>query len=252
MLLRLKDNIIYGPVKSRRLGQSLGINILPAEAKICTFNCIYCQYGWTDFDKLNEKSEISWPSIQQVAEAIERWLIKLPESPDFITLSGNGEPTLHPDFPQIVDVMIDIRNRLCPSSKTAILSNSTNIFDRQTRQALEKLDKRIMKLDAGTIKIFETYNLPRNGINLDYITLMLRSIKNVTIQALFTTGPAGNFEKSHICEWLKRIREISPEFVQIYSLDRDTPCPDIMPVNKKSLLNLKAKLIKTNIKAEVF
>ena len=145
----LFDKIIFGPVKSRRLGVSLGINLLPATGKICNFNCIYCECGWT------QKSEIKGeklPTRKEVYEALEKKLASMREkqqAPDVITYAGNGEPTLHPEFPGIIDDSIRLRNKYFPHAKIAVLSNSTAIKKPEIKKALLKVDSNILKLDSA-------------------------------------------------------------------------------------------------------
>lgn len=210
MLLTLQENIVYGPVNSRRLGRSLGINILPPGQKICTFNCLYCQYGWTDYDIVKNAKKEDFPGTETIITAVEKALAGLGEPPAYLTFSGNGEATIHPDFPEIVDAVIKLRNRAVPGSKTAILSNSTLVDKERVRNALEKLDVRIMKLDTGSQAVFTSYNDPMDGIRLDSVTDGLALLKDVTIQSLFTGGLLGNYSQSAIDDWIKRIKKIRP------------------------------------------
>ena len=126
MLLELQRKIIYGPVNSRRLGRSLGINILPRSQKICSFNCLYCQYGLND-RKNSKNNKVIFPDQNEVLLAVENALKHLDPPPAYLTFSGNGEPTLHPEFPDIVDRIQWLKKKQCPESKTAILSNSSTV-----------------------------------------------------------------------------------------------------------------------------
>jgi wyosine [tRNA(Phe)-imidazoG37] synthetase (radical SAM superfamily) len=252
MLLSLQKGIIYGPVKSRRLGDSLGINLLPDAIKVCTFNCLYCQYGWTDFAPLGNPGQVSFPSREQVAEAVEKALAGAASPPDYVTFSGNGEPTVHPDFPAIVRDVIKIRDRLAPSARTAILSNSTTATDPRIREALSLLDVRIMKLDAGTASRLSTYNQPAPGYGFDSIIKGLAALKDVTVQALFAAGPAGNSSEADIAAWLERIKALSPAKVQIYTLARGYPSGEIRPLEREKMETIGRRLREAGIKAEVF
>ncbi|HVP58413.1 MAG TPA: radical SAM protein, partial [bacterium] len=227
MLLALQKAIVYGPVKSRRLGHSLGVNILPAGTKVCSFNCLYCQYGWTDFKMLENCAALALPTREQVVSALEAALRRLPTPPAFITFSGNGEPTLHPDFGRIVESVVEVRNRLAPHARTAILSNSTTVAERGVREALKRLDVRIMKLDAGTAEKLASYNQPAPGIDLDSVLRGLSGLKDVTLQALFTGGPMGNASASEVKAWIGRVKSLAPRAVQIYSLARGYPSREI-------------------------
>lgn len=252
MLLALQKNIVYGPVNSRRLGRSLGINILPKGKKICTFNCLYCQYGWTEYDKVKCVRDEEFPCKEDIAAAVEDALGNIGEPPAYLTFSGNGEATLHPDFPEIVDAIIKLRDKSTPGSRTAILSNSTRLDDTDIRKALEKLDVRIMKLDAGSQSILTAYNDPMEGIGIDTITEGLAALKNVTIQSLFTSGPLGNYSKSSIKDWVARLKRINPFSVQLYSLDRGTPSLSISRLEPGELNKIKILLKNENIISEVF
>lgn len=252
MLLELKNEIIYGPVNSRRLGSSLGINLLPSKIKFCNFNCVYCQYGWTDYKKIKSMNNISFPSVDQVGESVIKALKKLNSPPAFLTFSGNGEPTLHPEFERIVDRIIEIRNEHSPLSKTAVLSNSTGAADEKIRRALAKLDEKIMKLDAGSTDTFKIYNHPDRGVSLDEITIGLVLLEEVTIQSLFTSGSKGNYTVENINDWTERIEKINPKFVQLYSLARDVPSKCISKVERPELNRIKENLDKSGIQCEVF
>ena len=221
-MIPLQNNIIYGPVNSRRLGLSLGINVLPAKVKVCSFDCQYCQYGWTGGydDSLTEKL---LPSKDEILGALEVNLKNKKVKPHYITFSGNGEATLHPDFPALVEGVKLLRDKYSPGSKTAILSNSTMVHDPLIRQALSNLDMRIMKLDAGDEEVYQNYNRPVNKFKLDAIIGGLRRMEDVTIQTLFTSGPEGNYTKSNIRLWIEKLKEVKPVFVQLYTLDRGWP-----------------------------
>lgn len=254
MLLKLQNDIIYGPVRSRRLGRSLGINILPSEQKVCSFDCIYCQYGFSQ-GKTREETrnrEHGFPTVSKVLWQVEQAILDLPSPAAYLTFSGNGEATLHPDFKEIVQGLGEIKERLSPASKTAILSNSTTVTDALTREALAMLDVRIMKLDAGTEEMLTCFNRPARGITLKDVIAGLAILKDVTIQSLFSKGPEGNFTPGHVKEWIMQIKKISPAFVQVYTLDRESPSNTIFPLDKNELLQIQSLLEKENISAGVF
>jgi wyosine [tRNA(Phe)-imidazoG37] synthetase (radical SAM superfamily) len=250
-MIQLQRKIVYGPVHSRRLGISLGLNILPTKIKVCSFDCLYCQYGWTDEFDDKTLSKIL-PSKDEILEALETQLKEMNYEPDYITFSGNGEATLHPEFGAIVDGVIELRNKYTPHAKTTILSNTTQVFKPEVREALAKLDERIMKLDAGYEYMFSQYNRPAKYVNLDVITDELSKMDGVTIQTLFTSGPMGNYIEKNILAWIERIKKINPVFVQIYSLDRGYPSEEISYVSKEELGKIKELLDKENIKSEVY
>ncbi|MFH1943837.1 MAG: radical SAM protein, partial [bacterium] len=191
-------------------------------------------------------------TVQRIEDAIKKSLETLSAAPRYITFSGNGEPTLHPEFPTIVDAVTHLRNRLSPSSKIAILSNSSTVHDPAIRETLEKLDVRIMKLDAGCDRTFETYNKPVKGIHLDTICEGLSLLKDVIIQSLFSDGGLGNTTEKNIREWVSRIGQISPSAVQIYTLDRGYPSKSISKCNQNGLRSIQTLLQKIHIHAEVY
>jgi wyosine [tRNA(Phe)-imidazoG37] synthetase (radical SAM superfamily) len=251
MLLELQNKIVYGPIHSRRLGRSLGINILPPSQKMCSFNCLYCQYGFGN--KINSKNkEPVFPDQKRVLLAVEKTLKNLTPPPAYLTFSGNGEPTLHPEFPEIVDGIITLKKRWCPESSTAILSNSSTTTRPKIKSALEKLDYRIMKLDAGEPNTFRTFNQPENEIKLETIVAGLSQLKEVTIQTLLAAGPQGNFHKKNVSAWIEKLKIISPITVQLYSLTRSSPCPDVVNLNREDFDIIKNKLNQENIQAEIF
>ena len=225
----LFDDIIFGPVKSRRLGVSLGINLLPAKRKICNFNCIYCECGWT---KNPEKAVSNLPGRMDVYMALENKLSELKEKnqpPDVITYAGNGEPTLHPEFPGIIDDSITLRNKFFPGAKIAVLSNSTTITNPLIKAALLKVDKNILKLDSAFDSTVKIHNQPLASLNMEELIKNLREFKGkLIIQTLFLKGlyngaVVDNTTPVEISAWLKAIERINPSEVMIYTISRDTP-----------------------------
>ena len=252
MLLGLKSGIIYGPVHSRRLGRSLGVNVLPGAVKFCTFNCLYCQYGWTGAHGRDLPEGVALPSAAGVSTAVQNALALIDAPPAYITLSGNGEPTLHPNFPEIVDRLIELRDRYSPGSKTAILSNSTMVDDERVRGALARLDVRIMKLDSGTEEVMRRYNQPSAGVRFERIVDGLAALKDVTVQALFAGGAGGNASPADVSAWVECMERISPAVVQIYTLDRDYPSRRICPLSKDQLLGIGSRLESKGVRSCIF
>ncbi len=240
-LLELQEGIIYGPVASRRLGPSLGLNILPAGYKACPFNCAYCQYGFTTPEGFCAVSDgKNLPGISEIVAALEKALEKFPDVA-YITFSGNGEPTLHPDFGDIVDEVKKIRNVKAPHAQTAILSNSALVSKESVREALMKLDKRFMKLDCGDKKTFHKFNRPHKDIHYDDIIDGLKQLNDIHVQALFAGGVGGNFSDEHIDNWVKKIGEIKPIECHIYSTDRPTADGRLTLVDHDGLMKIKMK-----------
>jgi wyosine [tRNA(Phe)-imidazoG37] synthetase (radical SAM superfamily) len=225
----LFDSIVFGPVKSRRLGVSLGINLLPANRKICNFNCIYCECGWTG---KSDTSGEDLPSRKEVYEALEKKLSSMKkknQEPDVITYAGNGEPTLHPEFPGIIDDSIILRNKYFPDARIAVLSNSTAISKPQIRRALLKVDQNILKLDSAFDLTVKIHNQPRIDVRIDDIIKGLKRFRGqLIVQTLFLRGTykgkrIDNTTQEEIDAWLKAIKKINPSEVMIYTISRDTP-----------------------------
>ena len=248
-ILELKRTIVYGPVRSRRLGRSLGINLMPPGRKVCTFDCLYCQYGWTAADTLGPGSGLPTPG--EVVSAIAGALAALPEPPAFLTFSGNGEPTMHPDFPEVVERVIALRDRVAPSARTALLSNSSRVGVPAVRGALRRLDARIMKLDAGSQACFERFNRPSH-VGIDEVVAGLAELGGVTLQALFAGGPAGNLAEEEVDAWVARVEAVRPTAVQVYTLARGYPSAEIEPAPPDRLAAIAERLRGRGIAATAF
>jgi len=254
----LFDEIIFGPVKSRRLGVSLGINLLPTKRKICNFNCIYCECGWTR-DIVKAVSYL--PHREEVYEALELKLCDLKEKnqpPDVITYAGNGEPTLHPGFPGIIDDSIVLRNKYFPDAKIAVLSNSTTITNPLIKAALLKVDKNILKLDSAFDATVKIHNQPRIDINMkEIINNLIGFNGHLIIQTLFLRGTyknkvIDNTTPSEINAWVNAIERIRPAEVMIYTISRDTPeGGQLIKVPMKELMGIASLVEKIGIKTQV-
>jgi len=225
----LFDKIIFGPVYSRRLGVSLGVNLLPKYRKICNFNCIYCECGLTD-GNLTDKEKL--PLRSEVKEALYLSLEEMAahgQDPDVITFAGNGEPTLHPDFPGIIDDAIDVRNTFFPDADIAVLSNGSTIDKPKIREALLKVDKNILKLDSALDKTIKLHNNPRINLTVESLIKNLTLFNGqVIIQTMFIRGNIDNkiidnTTEEEISAWLKALEIIRPSEVQIYTVSRDVP-----------------------------
>jgi wyosine [tRNA(Phe)-imidazoG37] synthetase (radical SAM superfamily) len=240
----LFNEIIFGPVKSRRLGVSLGINLLPTKMKICNFNCIYCECGWTD-DSGKTLSHL--PHRIEVYKALDQKLSSMKEKnqqPDVLTYAGNGEPTLHPDFPGIIDDSIELRNKYFPDARIAVLSNASTIKNPFVRKALLKVDQNILKLDSACDNTIQVHNQPHLSINVSELINDLREFNGkLIVQTLFLRGHyqgsvIDNTTAEELKEWLKAIDAIKPMEVMIYTISRDTP--DGGQLNKVPLKELQA------------
>ncbi|MDO9512243.1 MAG: radical SAM protein [Bacteroidales bacterium] len=251
----LFDQMVFGPVKSRRFGKSLGINLLPDNKKICSFNCLYCECGWTG------KSESVFPSAGNVKEALKDRLETMAlhnDLPDTITFAGNGEPTLHPDFLDIMKFTIALRDQHAPLSKVAVLSNSTTLDRSDVKEALILADYNVLKLDAGTDKTFNLINNPSRPLLLKDIVNNLKAFqRNVIIQTLFFRGMfAGEFIDNSLAvdlyPWLDYLCEIAPREVMIYSLERGTPALDLKKLSQEELQAISMMVEARGIKTQVY
>jgi wyosine [tRNA(Phe)-imidazoG37] synthetase (radical SAM superfamily) len=219
MVLPIKKSIIYGPVNSRRLGASLGVNLMPHGRKYCDFDCLYCHYGrTTDHRRYPEKPDL-FPETDIVLREVENWL-RSDVQFGYLTFSGNGEPTLHPRFAEIARGCRDLARKLRPDVKVTLLSNSSTCTDPGITAALSYIDLPIMKLDAGDPGLFDRINRPAAGIKFEDILAGLVKLEDITIQTLFLTGDPDNSTPAAVASWLDRLETIKPEAVQIYTLDR--------------------------------
>lgn len=237
--LPLQSGIIYGPVRSRRLGLSLGINLLPSCYKLCSFNCLYCQYGWTPKPTLHPTQQIKdLPPPGEVSTALERSLQQMSRQKtkiDSITFCGNGEPTLHPDLREIVQAAKHLRDTYLPQVKLAILSNSSTVGREEVREALDMLDMRVMKLDAGSEELVRQVNWPAPPFYLGEVVTGLKRLRDVILQSLFLQGRVCNSDPDSVELWIEKVREIGPLLVQVYTLDRGTADKRIWKVSIPTL-----------------
>jgi wyosine [tRNA(Phe)-imidazoG37] synthetase (radical SAM superfamily) len=252
MPIPLQHSAVYGPVHSRRLGISLGINPLPVAAKVCNFNCVYCQYGSTHggWDTISRNG--GWPAVSALLDAIESVLKTLTSVPDHLTIAGNGEPTAHPEFPALVDGLLRLRDRYVPSARTAILSNASLLSDPAIRTTIQKLDLRVLKVDCGDQSLFLKYNRPTISVNYDDILRTMTGMEGVTVQTLITGGKNGNDDPAAVERWVHRMEDLSPSMIQLYSLDRDCEDKSLHPVSRERLLDIQRRLAESAIPSEIY
>ncbi len=219
-VLGLQQGILYGPVGSRRLGLSLGLNLMPDKYKLCPFNCVYCQYGWSRVHTRNlECYTQDLPTPEAVEEALTERLRSGVET-DFITFSDNGESSVHPGFPEILERVTRVRDRYLPSARTCILSNAAGAVDARVRESITRVDLPILKLDAGDEATFNEINRPCPGLRFEDILEGLRRCGRFHTQTLFVDGAVENISREKRERWLQLLTELRPEQAQIYSLDR--------------------------------
>ena len=253
----LFDQIIFGPVKSRRLGISLGVNLLPTDSKVCSFDCIYCECGWNP-QKREQKAIL--PARLLVRQKLEEKLIDMlgnNELPDVITFAGNGEPTLHPEFEGIIDDTIELRNQLTPKTRIAVLSNATMLHKPGVVRALLKVEDNIQKLDSAFETTIRKIDCPASNFRLDKVVENLKSFNGrVIIQTLFLRGNfqgdiIDNTTEEELTGWLKLISVIKPSQVMIYTIDRDTPATGLEKVNLTDLQNIAERVREIGFEVQV-
>ena len=242
----LFNELIFGPIHSRRLGLSLGVNLLPVDAKICSFDCIYCECGYNTTMK-----DSPIPNREQVRETLEAKLKEMKaegQVPDVITFAGNGEPTLHAEFEGIIDDTISLRNTYCPTAKVSVLSNSTRIHKPQVFRALNKVDNNILKFDSAIDRTMKLMNCPvGKHINVAWFIEHLKKFDgNLTIQTMFLRGEFkgeqfDNTTDTEVEAWLKALEEIRPQDIMIYSLDREAPTTTLEKVTVEEMNVIAAK-----------
>lgn len=246
----LFDEIVFGPVHSRRLGISLGINLLPRNGKLCSFDCIYCECGYN----AQGKGTTGLPERKEVYEALENRLKKMKEKNetiDVITFAGNGEPTLHPRFGEIIEDTIKLRNSYFPHAKVSILSNATHLDSPAVIEALNKVDNNILKLDSAlddTVRILNVPNSP--DFSVDKLIKQLNLFQgNLVIQTMFLRGEhkgqiIDNTTEKEITAWLEALKRIKPRQVMIYTIDRETPEKELRKVTREELNYIAEKVRK--------
>jgi len=241
----LQPSIIYGPVRSRRLGWDLGLNASPINYKLCSFNCVYCQYGWTDVCTMDIADRLGdFPTPDDFKKALEDALHENEEI-NSITLSGNGEPTLHPQFEELVDIAKQLKEEYFPEAKLGILSNSSTINIEKVHRALTKLDFRIMKLDVGSLETLRKINQPCRAVDYESILSGLKSLEKVTLQTMFLDGTIQNIGDEEVAEWIKRVGEVRPIKAQIYSLHRPPAESSLQEVPAEKLREIAARTEET-------
>lgn len=220
----IREEVVFGPIRSRRLGSSLGINLLPVNGKICTFDCIYCECGWNK-DGLGDTK---LPSAAEVSKALETKLKRCKEENipiDSITFSGDGEPTINPEFPQIIDDTIWLRDQYYPNSKITVLSNSTRVHVPEVFNALRKVDNPTMKIDAPTNELAEKINHPAPGYDINRVVEVLKQFNgDFILQTMFLRSKDFDSSSPEVLNgWMDIVRTLKPREIMVYTIDRPTP-----------------------------
>ena len=247
---------IFGPVHSRRLGISLGINLLPGDGKVCSFDCIYCECGLN----ADHRPHTPLPTPQQVADALTEKLQQMSEEgiqPDVLTFAGNGEPTLHPHFPEIVKRVKSIRDVICPQAQLSILSNATQIHRPEVREALILFDNNIQKLDTVDIDYIRRVDRPQAAYDVDQqIENLARFDGKVIIQTMFMRGmmdgkSVDNTGEEYVLPYLQALQRIRPSKVMIYTIDRETPVAGLLKALPEQLDAIAQRIRELGIETSV-
>lgn len=245
---------IFGPIHSRRLGVSLGINLLPDDGKVCTFDCIYCECGLN----AERRTRKPLPTREEVSRKLEEKLLAMQKegvTPDVLTFAGNGEPTIHPAFAEIIADTIALRNKLCPGAKVSVLSNATLISREKVFEALKLVDNNILKLDTVNPAYIAKTDRPCAAYDLAAIIEKMKAFNGkVIIQTMFMKGTIdgekiNNTTDEYVLPWIAAVKTIAPRECMIYTIDRETPIKGLEKATKAELDSIVEKLQKEGIKA---
>jgi len=243
---------IFGPVHSRRLGISLGINLLPADGKVCSFDCIYCECGFNE----DHRPSLPLPTREEVAEKLEQKLQAMVEEqqlPDVLTFAGNGEPTCHPHFAEIIADTIRLRNQYCPKAKVSVLSNSTMIHRQAVHDALMLVDNNILKLDTVDPIYINKVDHPNGTYDVNTIIERMKAFNgHLIIQTMFMRGECNgesvdNTGEAYVAPWLEAVKDIKPQQVMIYTIDRETPTQGLLKATHEQLDQIRDRVIAAGI-----
>ena len=245
---------IFGPVRSRRLGVSLGINLLPADGKVCTFDCLYCECGFNAAHRAHQPL----PTREEVATALEERLKAMQAegtAPDVLTFAGNGEPTIHPHFAEIIDDTLALRDKYFPQAKVSVLTNATLVTRPAVFEALKRVDNNILKLDTVDVEYIKFVDRPTATYNLEAIIERLASFDgNAVIQTMFMKGTVDgrsvdNTGDEYVLPWLETVKKIAPREVMIYTIDRETPQEGLQKATREELDRIVALIKDAGIPA---
>ncbi len=252
----LFNQTIFGPVISRRLGVSLGINLLPNDSKLCSFDCIYCECGW---NPVKGSVKAVFIPRSEVKRLLREKLVLMKSDgnlPDVITFAGNGEPTMHPEFALIMDDTLHLREELCPGARIAVLSNSTMLHKAKVVEALKKVDDNILKLDSGIPETIALLDQPVGRFDIVKVVKNLKQFEGTQIiQTMFIRGSfrdtnIDNTTEAELTAWIAILQEIRPKSVMIYTIARDTPANDLRKVSTKDLEKI-ARRVRTETGLDV-
>ena len=250
----IREETVFGPIFSRRLGTSLGINLLPQKGKICNFDCIYCECGWNK----DGRNDTVLPTAAKVRADLENMLEHLRRQEvkvDSITFSGDGEPTLNPEFPQIIDDTLALRDQLAPTAKVSVLSNATRVHLPQIFNALCKVDNPIMKIDAPTNELIARINKPAPGYDIARVVEALKQFKgNFILQTCMLRSKEYDFDSSRpevLDGWMEIVRQLRPREIMVYTIDRPTPAQGLEEFTGEEMTARVQPLIDEGFKLQI-
>lgn len=248
----MREELVFGPIHSRRLGSSLGINLLPTKGKLCNFDCIYCECGWNK----DGRGDRRLPSADDLQLALEAKLKECREQGvpiDSITFSGDGEPTLNPDFARIIDITVALRDKYFPEAKVSVLSNATRVFRDDVFEALKKVDNPILKIDAPTDALAGRINQPQGEYHVeDVVADLMKFGGNFVLQTMFLR--CGSFDSSspEVLEgWMNIVRKLKPREVMVYTLDREAPAQGLEKFSAEEMRDLVKPLIEEGFAVQI-
>lgn len=248
---------IFGPVHSRRLGTSLGINLLPAEGKICSFDCIYCECGFNS----DGRTKDAMPTREEVAQKLRAQLDKMVRENlplDVITFAGNGEPTLHPEFLGVMEDTIRLRDEFFPEAKVSVLTNGAQLTSEKVFRALQMCDNNIVKLDTVDMDYIRLLDRPV-GTRYDVrqaVEKMREFNGHCIVQTMFLQGSyegrdVSNVSDKYIKPWIETLLYIQPEEVMIYTIERNTPSPHLEKATPEQLDSIAEQVRALGLKCQV-
>lgn len=246
------DDIVFGPIFSRRLGSSLGVNLLPSKGKLCNFDCVYCECGWNK----DGRGDHRFPTFEEIETALHEKISKAAADGvniDSITFSGNGEPTMHPDFPQVIDVTLRLRNEFFPNAKVSVLSNATMIGRKPVAEALMKVDNPILKIDASSDELIEKINKPVGAYRLADVVEALKEFDGqFVLQTMFLRSPEFDTTSPEaLAAWMDIVRELKPREIMVYTIDRETPDKSLAKYTVEEMGEMVKPLIEEGYRIQI-
>ena len=248
----MREEIVFGPIRSRRLGSSLGINVLPERGKLCNFDCFYCECGWNR----DGRGDTRLPVAADLRAALEAKLSSCADAGtgiDSITFSGDGEPTINPDFPEMVDITLELRDKYYPGAVVSVLSNATMVYRDSVFEALRKVDNAILKIDAPTTELARIINRPAPGYRVeDVVEALKRFDGDFVLQTMFLRCEGFDSSSPEVLDrWMDIVRTLRPREVMVYTIDRETPQKDLVRFTPEEMRALVDPLVKEGFMVQV-